>query len=110
MAGLPAVLPGAALDVRRITWSPPLEAASSAGLFALAERICADQGLRAPTGVAVGGASDGNHIAALGVATLDGLGAVGGGAHTLAEHVFVDELPRSAALLAGLITATLAAS
>lgn len=53
----------------------------------------------------VGGGSDGNFTAALGVPTLDGLGAVGEGAHAPHESVLVAELPLRAALLAGLITA-----
>jgi len=52
---------------------------------------------------AVGGASDGNFTAGMGVPTLDGLGAVGGGAHADHEHVLVAELPGRAALLAALI-------
>lgn len=50
-----------------------------------------------------GGGSDGNFTAALGIPTLDGLGAVGEGAHALHESVFLDEIPRRAALLALLI-------
>jgi glutamate carboxypeptidase len=50
-----------------------------------------------------GGASDGNFTAALGVPTLDGLGAVGEGAHAFNESVIIEELPRRAALIAGLI-------
>jgi glutamate carboxypeptidase len=50
-----------------------------------------------------GGVSDGNFTAALGVPTLDGLGAVGGGAHALAEHVELAALAPRAALLAGLL-------
>jgi glutamate carboxypeptidase len=50
-----------------------------------------------------GGGSDGNLTAALGVPTLDPLGAVGGGAHALHEHVDVAQLHWRAALLAGLI-------
>jgi glutamate carboxypeptidase len=50
-----------------------------------------------------GGASDGNFTAALGVPTLDGLGAVGEGAHALNESVIIEELPRRTALLAMLI-------
>ena len=51
----------------------------------------------------VGGASDGNFTAALGIPTIDGLGAVGGGAHARHEHVRIDALPLRAALVAGLI-------
>ena len=52
-----------------------------------------------------GGGSDGNFTAALGIPTLDGLGAVGEGAHALHESVFLDEIPRRAALLALVIAA-----
>jgi glutamate carboxypeptidase len=51
----------------------------------------------------VGGASDGNFVAALGVTVLDGLGVTGDGAHTLEEYVLVDDIPKRAALIAGLI-------
>jgi glutamate carboxypeptidase len=53
---------------------------------------------------AVGGGSDGNFTAALGVPTLDGLGAVGDGAHAAHESVVISELPKRAALLAGLLS------
>jgi glutamate carboxypeptidase len=53
----------------------------------------------------VGGGSDGNFTAALGIPTLDGLGAVGEGAHAEHESVVISELPRRATLLAELITA-----
>jgi glutamate carboxypeptidase len=53
----------------------------------------------------VGGGSDGNYTAALGVPTLDGLGAVGEGAHALHENVVIDRLAARAALLAKLIVA-----
>jgi glutamate carboxypeptidase len=52
---------------------------------------------------AVGGGSDGNFTAGLGIPTLDGLGGVGDGAHAVHESITVGELPRRAALLAGLI-------
>ncbi len=51
----------------------------------------------------VGGASDGNFVAALDVPVLDGLGIDGGGAHAADEHIFVSDIPRRGALLAGLI-------
>jgi glutamate carboxypeptidase len=50
-----------------------------------------------------GGGSDGNFTSALGVPTLDGLGAVGNGAHSVDEHVVIRSLPERAALLAGLL-------
>src|SRR6266550_3399178 len=52
---------------------------------------------------AVGGGSDGNFTAALGIPTLDGLGGVGEGAHATHESIVLSELPKRAALLAGLI-------
>ena len=51
----------------------------------------------------VGGASDGNFLAALGIPVLDGLGIDGDGAHANHEHIIVDDIPRRGALLAGLI-------
>ena len=53
--------------------------------------------------IAVGGGSDGNFTGGLGIPTLDGLGGVGDGAHASHEYVVAAELPRRAALLAGLI-------
>ena len=52
---------------------------------------------------AVGGGSDGNFTAGIGIPTLDGLGGFGGGAHAKHEHVVISELPRRALLLAGMI-------
>lgn len=47
----------------------------------------------------VGGASDGNFVAAAGVPVLDGLGLAGNGAHTLEEYIYIDDIPKRAALL-----------
>jgi glutamate carboxypeptidase len=51
----------------------------------------------------VGGGSDGNFTAGMGIPTLDGLGGVGEGAHAVHEFIVVSELPRRALLLAGMI-------
>lgn len=51
-----------------------------------------------------GGASDGNFVSALGVPVLDGIGAVGDGAHAVHEHILADCMPQRAALLAALMT------
>jgi glutamate carboxypeptidase len=96
------------LDGARVTVTggpnrPPMEARSSASLFSLARSHALALGMAEPGAVAVGGASDGNFTAGMGVATLDGLGAVGGGAHGDDEHVRVDELPNRTAVLAALI-------
>jgi glutamate carboxypeptidase len=83
---------------------PPLERQMAVDLFRTAKRLGAELGMDLKE-AATGGGSDGNFTAALGVPTLDGLGAVGDGAHALHEHVVVAELPRRAALLAALLAA-----
>jgi glutamate carboxypeptidase len=84
---------------------PPLERTDDvAALFELARKIAGTLGFDLRE-VAVGGGSDGNFTAGIGIPTLDGLGAVGDGAHASHEHVIAAELPRRAALLAGLIEA-----
>ncbi|MER7155494.1 M20/M25/M40 family metallo-hydrolase, partial [Streptomyces lydicus] len=62
-------------------------------------------GLDAPRQAAVGGASDGNYTAGVGCPTLDGLGAVGDGAHADHEHVVTATMPIRARLLAHLVGA-----
>jgi glutamate carboxypeptidase len=52
---------------------------------------------------AVGGGSDGNFTAGMGIPTLDGMGGVGDGAHAVHEFIVISELPRRALLLAGMI-------
>jgi len=109
LRALVPVTPGARVTVHGGINRPPLEAAASAGLFSRAQALAARLGLEPLTGVAVGGASDGNFTAGIGVPTLDGLGAVGGGAHADHEHVLIADLvPRTlllAALVADLATA-----
>lgn len=82
---------------------PPLEEAMSTGLLAAAQRAAARCGFPTLEAARVGGGSDGNFTAALGVPTLDGLGAVGGGAHAEGEHVLASTMPGRAALLAALV-------
>jgi glutamate carboxypeptidase len=103
MRALEPVLPGARLELRGGPNRPPLNADASAGLYARAEKIAASLGLSPLGSAAVGGASDGNFTAGLGIPTLDGLGAVGGGAHADHEHVLVSEIPSRVAVLAALI-------
>ena len=82
---------------------PPMErSAGVAGLYRQAAQAAKDLGWSLAE-AAVGGGSDGNFTAALGIPTLDGLGGVGEGAHALHESVLIAELPRRAALLAALI-------
>lgn len=103
MRSLVPVLDGAGLEVRGGPNRPPLPTSASAALFADAQEVAAALGLGSLEAVTVGGASDGNFTAGLGVPTLDGLGAVGGGAHAEDEHALVAAIPARAALLAGLI-------
>ena len=82
---------------------PPLERSKKVvELFTLAQRLASELGLTLEE-ASVGGGSDGNFTAALGIPTLDGLGAVGEGAHARHESVVIGEMPRRAALLARLI-------
>jgi glutamate carboxypeptidase len=83
---------------------PPLERSDKvARLYGEARDVARELGQELSEG-GTGGGSDGNFTAALGVPTLDGLGAVGDGAHALHEHVDIESLADRAALVAGLIT------
>ncbi len=84
---------------------PPLEREAAAGLFSLAGGVAAWLGWDELQGVQVGGGSDGNFTAALGVPTLDGLGIVGGRAHAEGEWADLTSIPDRAALLAGCLWA-----
>jgi glutamate carboxypeptidase len=103
MQALRPVLPGSSLEVIGGPNRPPLERKMSEELYARASRIAVDLGQPPLPSVAVGGGSDGNFAAGIGTPTLDGLGAVGGGAHADDEHVLIDELAPRTALLAALI-------
>lgn len=87
---------------------PPFEPEASAALFDRATVLASELGIAAPRGVAVGGASDGNFTAGDGIPTLDGLGAVGDGAHAEHEHAVIAEIAPRTALLAALIADQLA--
>jgi glutamate carboxypeptidase len=105
LKALRPILPGARVEVRGGFSRPPLERRASAALFSHAKKLADQLGFSLGECLA-GGGSDGNFTGALGVPTLDGLGAVGDGAHSAEEHVIVSALPERAALLAAL-TATL---
>jgi glutamate carboxypeptidase len=103
LRGLRPILRGARVEVRVGGMRPPLE--RSAGvreLFGVARGLMQEMGLSLGE-AATGGGSDGNFAGALGVPTLDGLGAVGDGAHSLREHVVVRELGVRAALIGRLL-------
>ncbi|MFH8796508.1 M20/M25/M40 family metallo-hydrolase [Streptomyces sp. NPDC017941] len=93
-------LAGAGLTVRGGIGRPPMPESASVELFALAQAL-----LPGIEGRSVGGGSDGNFTAAIGVPTLDGLGAVGGGAHADHEYVVIDAMTERAHLIAGLVHA-----
>jgi glutamate carboxypeptidase len=83
---------------------PPLERSSHVRrLYNQASEVERELGRELAEG-GTGGGSDGNFTAALGIPTLDGLGAIGDGAHALHEHVDIETLADRAALVAGLIT------
>jgi glutamate carboxypeptidase len=86
-------------SVTRPVWEPD---AGCRALHARAQAVAAGLGRALPGGSA-GGGSDGNFTGAMGVPTLDGLGAEGAGLHTLQEHIFWESLPRQARLAAGLM-------
>lgn len=91
------------------TWNRPpmVPTLASERVFALARGVGAELGFQVEQ-VGVGGASDGNFVSALGRPMLDGLGAVGDGAHARHEHIVLAHVPERTALLAGLLTALVA--
>ncbi|MFI7099651.1 M20 family metallopeptidase [Streptomyces sp. NPDC050161] len=99
-AALAPHLDEAEIAVEGSVGRPPMPESASTELFALAQRL-----LPGLEGKAVGGGSDGNFTAALGVPTLDGLGAVGGGAHADHEYLLVGAMAERARLVAGLVRA-----
>jgi len=108
MSSLVPVVPGANISVTGSLHRPPMHSSMSEELFALAvesQRAVTGESIN---GVSVGGGSDGNFTAAIGIRTLDGLGAVGGGAHGETEHVVVESIAPRIALLAELMQRILA--
>jgi glutamate carboxypeptidase len=103
LRALASGVPGTSLVVEGGFNRPPMPTSASAELFARAEACATRLGLEPLTGMAVGGGSDGNFTAAIGVPTLDGLGGVGAGMHAADEHVIVVAMAERAALLAELI-------
>ncbi|MEU6352878.1 M20 family metallopeptidase [Streptomyces sp. NPDC047072] len=83
-------------------WNRPPMVPGTGLLFRQAQLIATDLGASLDE-TAVGGASDGNFVAALGRSVLDGLGAVGDGAHARHEHVLLEHIPTRTALIAGLL-------
>ena len=108
MSSLVPVVPGASISVSGSLHRPPMHSSMSEELFALAVKSQDAVMGESISGVSVGGGSDGNFTAALGIRTLDGLGAVGGGAHGETEHVVVESIAPRIALLAEIMQRVLA--
>ena len=101
--GLQPVLPGARLTVKGGLSRPPMEESPvTLEPFRRAQELAASLGLTVTPGGS-GGASDGNFTAGLGLPTLDGLGAIGDGAHSPEEYVLISSLAERAALMAALL-------
>src|ERR1700675_125682 len=102
LLALKPYLRGAQLEIHGGFSRSPLERKIGAALFKRAKSLAAEMNLSLEECVA-GGGSDGNLTAALGIPTLDGLGAVGDGAHSTHEHILTAAMPIRAALLAALL-------
>ena len=103
LLNLRPVIEGARIEVRGGANRPPLVRTVESGLlFEHAKELASEIDLDLKEG-SVGGGSDGNFIAAVGVPVLDGLGVDGAGAHAEHEHIILSDIPRRAALLTRLI-------
>jgi len=101
--GLTPVTAGAKIEVSGGINRPPMpRSEKNIALYEHARALAAELGFELKDEV-VGGGSDGNFIAAMGVPTLDGLGVDGAGAHAEHEHIVIDDIPRRAALLTRLM-------
>ncbi len=101
--GLAPVTPDARIEVSGGINRPPMpRSEKNVALFEHARTLAAEIGFNL-TDAVVGGGSDGNFIAAMGLPTLDGLGVDGAGAHAEHEHIVTDDIPRRAALLTRLM-------
>lgn len=98
---------GAVLQIDGRIDRGPLEQDQASALFRRATEVAGVLGLPPLQDAMAGGTSDGNLTAALGIPTLDGLGAVGAGAHSEGEWVKISAMPERAALLAGLVDSLL---
>jgi len=96
------ILRGAKLQIHGGFNRPPMERKASGALYAKARALAKEMGVSLGEAY-VGGGSDGNFTAALGVPTLDGLGAIGEGAHSPNENIVMRALPERAALVASLL-------
>lgn len=101
-------LAGARIEIAGGLHRPPMQPTSTASLYEVAEKVAAQIGMKPLGSAAVGGASDGNFAAAAGAQVLDGLGAVGGGAHAANEWVSLSTIEERSAFLHSFIKELLA--
>ena len=105
LTALTPTVPGATISVSGSINRPPMHESASTTLYAVAQSVAQGIGIADLQGIAVGGGSDGNFTAAIGVPTLDGLGACGGGAHADTEYIKVSKMGERAALAAAITRA-----
>ena len=100
---LSATHPEAKLEVTGGINRPPLESSSTTELYEILEKVASEIGMEPVGQASVGGASDGNFAAAAGARVLDGLGAVGDGAHAPHEQILLSSIPSRVKLLTAFI-------
>lgn len=98
-----AIHPEAKIEIGGGINRPPLELTATASLYERAKKVAAKIGMPELGSASVGGASDGNFAGAVGAQVLDGLGAVGGGAHAPSEWISVAALEERSNLLNALV-------
>ncbi len=105
LGALQPTVAGASISVSGSINRPPMHESASTTLYAVAQSVAQGIGITDLQGIAVGGGSDGNFTAAIGIPTLDGLGACGGGAHADSEYIKVSKMGERAALAAAITRA-----
>ena len=100
---LVAAHPEAKLEVTGGINRPPLETSATLELYEILEKVASEIGMEPVGQASVGGASDGNFAAAAGARVLDGLGAVGDGAHAPHEQILLSSIPSRVKLLTAFI-------
>ena len=100
---LSAAHPQAKLEVTGGINRPPLEKSATLELYEILEKVASEIGMEPVGHASVGGASDGNFAAAAGARVLDGLGAVGDGAHAPHEQILLSSIPSRVKLLTAFI-------
>ena len=105
LGALQPTVAGATIKVSGSINRPPMHESAATELYAVAQSVALGIGIKDLQGIAVGGGSDGNFTAAIGVPTLDGLGACGGGAHADTEYINVSKMGERAALAAAITRA-----